>query len=426
MVCKVESKLKSLSWLSSLYFVEGLPNAIVGTLSVGYYKSMGMDNSTIALLTSSLYLPWVLKGIWAPLVDSVSRKRVWILLCASVFFFCFAGLALAQFLESWVFFTASIFWLLGFASATFDISADGFYMLALSPKEQSFFVGVRNAFYRIAVLFGQGALMIIAGKGEALFGGIARGWSVSFGVCAIVAGAAVPIMFLTLPKPESDKSADAVDFPSVLRNMWSVFVEFFTKKHIGTILAFVLLYRFAEAQLLRVVQPFLLDGVAEGGLGMSTAQLGFVYGTVAPVALLGGGVIGGFLISKYGLAKMMLPMACAINLPNIIYVYMAFVQPQNGGLNLALISFEQFGYGLGFSSFMVFLMWASRGANKTANYAICTSLMALGIILPGYFSAFLQLYVGYLAFFEWIMVSTLVSFAVAFLAARLIKKSGGY
>ena len=208
--------------------------------------------------------------------------------------------------------------------------------------------------------------------------------------------------------------------------MWSVFVEFFTKKHIGTILAFVLLYRFAEAQLLRVVQPFLLDGVSEGGLGMSTAQLGFVYGTVAPVALLGGGVIGGFLISKYGLAKMMLPMACAINLPNIIYVYMAFVQPQNGGLNLALISFEQFGYGLGFSSFMVFLMWASRGANKTANYAICTSLMALGIILPGYFSAFLQLYVGYLAFFEWIMVSTLVSFAVAFLAVRLIKKSGGY
>lgn len=422
----VSDKFKKLTWLSPLYFIEGLPNAVVGTLSVGYYKSMGMDNSAIALLTSSLYLPWVLKGFWAPLVDSLSRKRVWILLCASVFFLCFLGLAAAQFVKCWVFLTASIFWLLGFASATFDISADGFYMLALPPKDQSFFVGVRNAFYRIAVLFGQGALMVVAGKGEELFGGVPRGWAVSFGVCSLVAGAAVPILFFALPKPESDKSAGAENALSVLRNMGAVFAEFFSRKHIGTILAFVLLYRFAEAQLLRVVQPFLLDGVVAGGLGMSTVRLGFIYGTVAPIALLGGGIIGGFLISKFGLAKMMMPMACAINLPNIIYVYMAYQQPQNDLLNLALISFEQFGYGLGFSSFMVFLMWASRGENKTANYAICTSLMALGIIIPGFLSAFLQLYTSYTAFFEWIMVSTVVSFAVTYFAVRLVKKSDAY
>ena len=417
---------KALSWLSVLYFVEGLPNAIVASLSVGFYKSMGMDNASIAMLTSFLYLPWVIKGFWGPLVDSYSQKRKLIFDCAGGFFICFLGLALAQFSEHWVFLTACIFWLLGFISATFDISADGFYMLALTSQEQSFYVGIRNAFYRVAVLFGQGAMLAIAGYSKELFGGIERGWAVSFGICALVMGVGIFVLKLSLPHSQVDVVRTTRNVADILRGIVRAFKEFFTKKNIFCILAFVIFYRFAEAQLLRIVQPFFMDSIQNGGLGMSETQVGFVYGTVAPIALLGGGILGGMLISKIGLVRCMLIMACALNLPNLIYVYMAMFQPQDMLLNSAFIAIEQFGYGFGFSGFMVFLMWASKGENQTSSYAICTSLMALGIVLPGCFSGAIQMSVGYVGFFEWIMVSTLVSFAVTIWAVKTVKKSGGY
>ena len=417
---------RALSWLSTLYFIEGLPNAIVASLSVGFYKSMGMDNASIAMLTSFLYLPWVLKGFWGPLVDSYSNKRSWILFCASVFFVCFFGLTLAQFSSHWIFLTASIFWLLGFVSATYDISADGFYMLALTPKEQSFYVGIRNAFYRVAVLFGQGAMMSIAGFSKEIFGSIERGWATSFGICALVVGISVPFLKHSIPVSDADIKRKTENFKDVFVGIVLAFKEFFTKKNIFCILAFVIFYRFAEAQLLRIVQPFFMDSIADGGLGMSETQVGLVYGTIAPIALLGGGIIGGMLISKLGLVRCMLIMACALNLPNLIYVYMAMFQPQSMIINSALIAIELFGYGFGFAGFMVFLMWASKGENQTSSYAICTSLMALGIVIPGCFSGGIQMSLGYLNFFLWIMFSTLVSFAVTVWAVSVVKKTGGY
>ncbi len=404
--------------------MEGLPNAIVASLSVGYYKSMGMSNASIGMLTSFLYLPWVIKGFWGPLVDSYSQKRKWIFACAGIFFVCFAGLSLAQFTEHWVFLSACIFWLLGFASATFDISADGFYMLALSSKEQSFYIGIRNAFYRVAVLFGQGAMLAIAGFSKNLFGGIERGWAVSFGVCALVMGFCIFVLKISLPRAEADIAKNTNKIVDVFNGIVRAFVEFFTKKNILSILAFVIFYRFAEAQLTKIVQPFLLDSIEQGGLGMSETQVGLVYGTIAPITLLGGGILGGILISKIGLVRSLFGMVCALNLPNIIYVYMAIFQPQNVVLNSVLIAFEQFGYGFGFSGYMVFLIWASKGENRTSSYAICTSLMALGILLPGFFSGLIQEEIGYVHFFEWIMLSTLVSFTVAMWAIKTIKKSG--
>ncbi len=419
-------KLRAVSWLSALYFVEGLPNAIVASLSVGYYKSMGLDNSTIAMLTSALYLPWVLKGFWGPLVDSFSTKRRWILACGSIFFLSLVGLSLAQFFESWVLITSAIFWLFAMVSATYDISADGFYMLALSEREQSFFVGIRNAFYRFAVLFGQGAMMILAGVAKDFFGTIEMGWAVSFGVCALIVGISLPLLKQLLPIVSTDSPKEVSNAKDIASNIIVAFKEFFAKKKIGIILLFVLFYRFAEAQLVRIVQPFLLDRIADGGLAMTPAQMGMVYGTFAPIALLGGGILGGMFISRRGLAKSLLIMACAINLPNIIYVYMAAVQPQNLILNAFLISIEQFGYGFGFAGYMVFLMWASEGENKTSSYAICTSLMALGMVFPGFFSGQIQMSIGYYWFFWWIMFATSLSFAVSLLALSLLKKSDKY
>ena len=416
-----------MAWLAPLYFIEGLPNAIVASLSVGYYKSMGMDNASVAMLTSSLYLPWVLKGLWGPVVDAYSKKRSWIFFCSAIFFACLLALSAAQFCKSWTLLTAGIFWILGFASATFDIAADGFYMLALPPRDQSFFIGFRNAFYRVAVLFGQGAMMVFAGSAERLLGSVERGWAVSFGICAAVVGVSLPLLKKSLPSPQIDVAAFTDGgISGVFKNMAEAFGEFFTKKNIVGILAFVLLYRFAEAQLVKIVQPFLLDPVSEGGLGMSKEQMGLIYGTLSPIALLGGGFFGGVLISKFGLARCLIPCAAAINLPNVIYVYMAAAQTQNAALNATLISVEQFGYGLGFSSYMVFLMWVSEGRNRASTYALCTSLMALGMMLPGSFSGAVQQSLGYLGFFNWILVSTSVSFAVAFWASKLLKKSDAY
>ena len=416
--------LRTFVWIFGLYFIEGLPNAIVGTLSVGYYKSMGLDNTKTAMLTSLLYIPWVIKGIWGPLIDSVSTKRRWILLCSGVFALCFIALAAAQFLPCWIAASAAVFWALGFASATYDIAADGFYMLALNEREQSFFVGIRNAFYRVAVLFGQGAMLVIAGWGASKFANKGAGWSLSFGVCAAVVLSCLAFFKAFLPKPPGDLRRSDSRIYGVLLGMKGAFLEFFRKKNIFSILLFILFYRFAEAQLLKIVQPFMLDSKEAGGLGMSLSQLGWIYGTLAPALLLLGGILGGLFISRVGLRRSMLAMAMLMNLPNVIYIYMAACQPDSVYVISALVGFEQFGYGFGFAAYMVYLMFASRGENMTSSYAICTSFMALGIIFPGFFSGAVQSALGYFGFFSWIMLSTLLSFAAAWLAYRTLPRSG--
>ena len=418
-------KKSAWGWLPQLYFIEGLPNAIVGSLSVTYYKSMGMGNTEVAMLTSLLYLPWMLKGFWGPLVDAVSTKRNWIISCLSVFLFAFLALAAAQFFSVWVIASAAVFWILGFASATYDISADGFYMLALDERQQSFFVGIRNAFYRAAVLFGQGAMVVIAGIAQNAFGGgVADGWTVSFLLCAAILLVCLPLFKFTLPQPAEDSPRASAEVGEIFGRIKSAFREFFARREIFSILAFVLLYRFAEAQLTRVVQPFMLDSADCGGLSLSLAEIGLIYGTVAPIVLLCGGILGGIFISRKGLEKSLWTMAAAINLPNIIYVYMAVCKPGSNFLIALLIAVEQFGYGFGFAGYMVFLIFASKGKNKTSNYAICTSLMALGLIFPGLFSGKIQSVLGYSGFFVWVMFATLVSFAVTALALKVVRGKG--
>ena len=414
-------KSSNWAWVPPLYFIEGLPNAIVASLSVGYYMSMGVGNAKAAMLTSGLYLPWFLKGLWGPFVDSVSTKRKWIFFCTALFAVCFAGLALAGFFPRWIAASALMFWTLGFASATFDIAADGFYMLALDDKSQSFFVGIRNAFYRIAVLFGQGAMLVIAGYFGKFFDSPSGGWAVAFLTCAAVCSIAAAYFSKALPRPQTDAPRADSSAGEIVRNMRSAFAEFFSKRHILSILAFVLFYRFAEAQLLKIVQPFLYHGADAGGLGLSLETIGIIYGTAAPIALLGGGIIGGIFISKTGLKRAMLPMALAMNLPNVIYVYMAIVLPQSHIEIASLICVEQFGYGFGFAGYMVYLMWASAGGNRTSTYAIFTSFMALGIMFPGFFSGAVQEFLGYAGFFEWVLFCTLVSFFVTYLAYRTLR-----
>ena len=400
-------------WIPSLYFAQALPNVAVATLSVVMYKNLGLSNTDIALYTSWLYLPWVIKPLWSPLVDLLGRKRGWTVALQFVTGVAFALVALALPGPHFFRLTLAMFWLLAFASATHDIAADGFYMLALSERQQAAFVGVRSTFFRVALLTGQGALVVLAGRLYEADGSYVRAWQVVFGLLAAVFALAALWHLLVLPRPASDRAAPRSH--SMVVEFLAVFAAFFRKPEIATVLAFLLLYRFAEAQLLKLAPPFLLDARDQGGLALSTAELGIAYGTAGVVALTVGGILGGLYIAAVGLKRALWPLLLAMHVPNLAYVALAVWQPSHLGLIGGAIAVEQFGYGFGFTAYMVYmLMVASQdAAHRSAHYAICTGFMALGMMLPGMAAGWLQAQLGYTHFFVWVCIATLPSFAAA-------------
>lgn len=394
------------SWIPTLYFAEGLPYVLVMTVSVIMYKNLGISNAEIAFYTSWLYLPWVIKPFWSPFVDLLKTKRWWI---TTMQLLIGAGLAgIAFFLPTTFFFqaTLAVFWLMAFSSATHDIAADGFYMLALNESEQSLFVGIRNIFYRIATITGQGLLIVLAGMLEKWTGNIPYAWSLVFFVCAGLFIAIGLYHTYQLPKPTTDKGAS-------LGSLGNLFKTFFQKKGIVLSLAFILLYRLGEAQLAKLASPFLLDKPEMGGLNLSTEQVGIIYGTIGVIALLLGGIVGGIVASKHGLKKWLWYMVAAMNVPNLVYVYLAFVQPENFWIISSCVAIEQLGYGFGFTAFMLYLIYVAQGPYQTAHYAICTGFMALGMMLPGMIAGYLQELMGYDWFFVWVCLCTIPGIILA-------------
>lgn len=411
-------------WVPTVYFAEGAPNVIVATVSVILYKKLGISNTEIALYTSWLYLPWTIKPLWSPFVDMFWTKRRWIVAMQILIFLTLIGIALAVTTSLFLVLTITIFALMAFSSATHDIAADGFYMLGLDGSQQAAFVGVRSAFYRIAMVAGQGGLVVLAGTLEPACG-FAHSWSIAFFVIAAIFG----ILFLyhrfILPYPVSDKptlhltsdSRSQIDHPRhrakiILDEFIRTFVLFFKRKDIWAILAFLLFYRFAEAQLVKLVTPFLLDARERGGLGMSTAEVGIVYGTVGIIALTAGGLLGGYAIAKKGLRWWLWPMVVIMHAPDIVFVYLSQIQPSNFLLINIAVGLEQFGYGFGFTAYSMYMILICKGEHKTAHFAICTGIMALGLMMPGMFSGAIQEMVGYGHFFLWVALSTIPGFIV--------------
>ncbi|HCV42241.1 MAG TPA: MFS transporter [Bacteroidetes bacterium] len=405
-------------WVPSLYFAQGLPYVVVMTVSVIMYKRMGISNTDIALYTSWLYLPWVIKPLWSPFIDMFRTKRFWVVSMQFAVAVSLASVALTIPMPNFFQYTLAVFWLMAFSSATHDIAADGFYMLALAQNQQAAFVGVRSTFYRVAMITAQGLLVLLAGQIEQSSGGnISLAWSVTFVVLAGVFGMAFVYHKFVLPFPVSDKSVHVAGSGSVLRDFFATFVLFFKKKNISSTLAFLLLYRFAESQLVKLVSPFLLDGREKGGLGLSTSDVGIVYGTVGVIALTFGGLLGGLVASRRGLKAVLWLMVFSIHLPDAAFVYLSQVQPENLVLINLAVAVEQFGYGFGFTAYLLFMIMISEGEHKTAHYAICTGFMALGMMLPGMFSGALQEYLGYKGFFIWVILSTIPGFVVAALVS---------
>ncbi len=596
------NKRKTWLWVPSLYFAEGIPYVIVMTLSVVFYKRMGVSNTDIALYTSWLYLPWVIKPLWSPVVDILKTKRFWIVSMQLLIGAGLAGVAFTIPVPDFFQYTLAFFWLLAFSSATHDIAADGFYMLGLSRHDQAFFVGIRSTFYRLAMLTGQGLLVILAGYFEAktglptvnvnveavtnigaeelsfdpdkieiktdsssmyfisdedirisaerrdkaainqflsdienwnvengfyeadekatvgsegdtwwrrtitapleiflkqsfnreipetdrlkagnagysyfylskppsegetiilnftyergnksialvksyryeftkdnwyipaiaafqldaqldenagatfagLSGNIPFAWTVVFGVIAGVFLLFFLYHRLILPRPVEDKP-NKTEGKSIMVDFMETFAGFFRKKEIAVILLFLLVYRLGESQLVKLASPFLLDSRELNGLGLTTGDLGLLYGTIGMVALSLGGITGGIAASRKGLKYWIWWMVAAMNLPNLVYVFLSFSQPSSLWIIGSSIAVEQFGYGFGFTAYMLYMIYVSEGRHKTAHFAITTGFMALGMMIPGMISGWLQEIIGYQNFFVWVMICTIPSFLI--------------
>jgi len=393
-------------FIPSLYFAEGLPYIIINTVSVILYKRMGVDNAHIAFWTSFLYLPWVIKMFWGPAVDLYSTKRNWILWTQAAMGLCMLIIAFSLNTVSYFPLSLAAFGVGAFISATYDIATDGFYMLALSKEDQAAFVGLRAGFYRLAMIFGSGLLVFVAGMLEKTSGNIASSWTTVMIIAAMIFGAAVLYHKFALPFPVVDgKRAgnEAVVETSSFREIMS---SYFRQEKVGVMLAFILFYRLGEAMLMKLVSPFLLDTKQAGGLGLATSDVGLVYGTVGILCLVFGGILGGWLISKYGFRRCIWPFVIAMHLPDLFFVYLAYAQPALW-LVYPLVALEQFGYGVGFTAFTVYLMYSAKGKFTTSHYAISTGIMALGMMVPGFVSGWLQQTVGYKTFFIMVCVMTI-------------------
>lgn len=428
--------------MPSLYFAEGVPYFLVNNISVMMFAKMGVPNDELAFFTTLLYFPWFLKGLWAPIVDVVKSKRWWIIAMQAVLTLtCIllvvslpkpdaATMATHQTPVGLFWLTLTLFIIAAFASATHDIAADGYYMLAHDSGSQAKFIGIRSTFYRIAAVFVQGLLVFIAGRIERTTENIPLSWQITLAITAVIMFAVTLYHTFAMPKVEEadDRSA------AKNRSIGVAFSTFFSKPGIWLAVLFMLLYRLPEGLLVKLSLPFLVDGkdcfvrdgqIFGGGLGLSTDTVGLIYGTIGVIALLLGGILGGIYISRYGLKRSLWLMAALLTLPNLVYVYLSAAQPTDLWIIGSAISFEQFGYGFGFTAYMLYMMYFSEGEYKTSHYAICTAFMALSMMIPGFVAGKIELAVGYYMFFWIAIICSITTVLVTAFAYKNINENYG-
>ena len=403
MIAKAESR-NPWSFVPSTYFAEGLPYMIVNTLAVIIFKKMGVSNAEIAAWTSLLYLPWAIKMFWGPLIDMYFTKRGWAIWTQALMAAGLAAAALSLRSPAFLYLATACFMVIAVFSATHDIAVDGFYMIAMNDRDQAFFVGIRAFFYRVAMLTCTGGLVVLAGSLEARTG-VAMSWVLVLLAAAAIMGVLFLYHWLFLPYPAADMPDRSK--ASQLAEFGEIFAAYFKLENVWIGLAFILTYRFGEAMLGKMTAPFLLDKAEAGGLALATSDVGVIYGTVGLISLIVGGLLGGWIISKYGLKRTIWPLAFMLNAPDLVYVYMSMHTALPLKFVYALVAVEQFGYGLGTTAFMFYMITLTGEKFKTAHFAISTGIMAFGMMIPGFVSGFLQQRVGYPEFFVIVCIATI-------------------
>ena len=400
------------AWVPTLYFAEGVPYVAVMTISLILYKRLGMSNTDITLYTSWLYLPWVIKPLWSPFVDMLRSKRWWIVTMQLLIGAALGGVAFTIPVSWWLQGTLCFFWLMAFSSATHDIAADGFYMMGLDEHEQAYFVGIRSTFYRIATIFSSGLLVGLAGALQVLTRSIRYSWSLVF---YLMAGLFIAFWLYhnwALPHPSEDREKHTKTANDIWREFSQTLVTFFQKPQVWAGICFMLFYRMPEGLLAKVSALFLVDAPHNGGLGLSDGEYGLVQGTVGVIGLTLGGILGGICASRDGLKRWLWPMVLAITLPDLVYVLLAYLLPTSLLTISICVFIEQFGYGFGFSAYMLYLIYYSQGEHKTSHYALCTAFMALSMMIPGLFAGALQEAVGYQVFFIIVVLACAMTYVV--------------
>ena len=400
-------------WIPTLYFASGLPYHAITSISDIMYKDMGIDNAGIAMYTSILLIPWTIKPLWSPIVEMTGTRRKWTIVSQGLLAICFALVALCIPSSNFLALTLTAFMVGAFISSTHDIALDGFYIISLPQEKQSFFSGIRNTFYRIAVVFSSGILVMLADRIAKHIGDTTTGWSITFATTAAIMALLYLYNRKTMPHPSSDASRSTSNIKNIFSNYGKIISSYFKKPGIGATLAFLLLFRLPEAQLAKIGKLFLMDSAEKGGLGLEMGDIGFINGVIGITGLIAGGIIGGICISRKGLKYWLWPMVVAISLPDAVYVYLSMAMPENLTVIGSCIFIEQLGYGFGFTAYTLYMIYFAQGEYPTAHFALSTAFMSLGMMLPGMFAGILQEWMGYSNFFLWIMLCTAVTFTVS-------------
>ena len=441
------NKISPLAWIPTLYFAQGIPYFIVNNISVLMLAKMGVPNGKMALFTSLLYLPWMIKPIWSPFIDILKTKRWWIISMQIIMSAAFilltltiphpdaATIASGNTPISMFTITLLLFIITAFASATHDIAADGFYMIALNQSQQAAWVGWRSTFYRLSSIFGQGVLVWIAGTIEKNTANIPLSWKITLLVTAVLFTLISLYHTFIIPKPQGDTSVLDIDNKKkentkisamdIIIEFGRTFKTYFMKPGVLLAIVFMLLYRLPEAFLIKMCTPFLVASKEVGGLGLSTQDVGWIYGVVGVFFLTIGGILGGTFASKKGLKKSLWIMAAFMTLPCATFVYLSMFQPTNTIAICASLAIEQFGYGFGFTAYMLYMMYFSEGERKTSHYAICTAFMAASMLLPGMVAGYIQEVIGYKYFFIMVMICCIATLFVTYLVNKKIDPNYG-
>ena len=392
----------------------GLPFVALSTSSSIMYKNMGISDSQIAFWTSIIMLPWSIKPLWGPFLE-MYKTRTFFVYTTQIFTGCLFGLvALTLKVDHFFSLSIAVLSIIAFSGSTHDTAADGVYLNELSSKLQAKFVGWQGAFYNLAKLLSGGALVYLAGELEKKYG-IANAWMTVmfiYGIIMIVLG-----IYNMKMLPNDSRDAETQSKQEGFNTLKDVIITFFQKKNIWYSLMFIVFYRFAEGQAIKITPLFFKAARVDGGLGLSTSEIGVLYGVVGAASFVLGSIGAGYFVSNKGLTKKTLMMLCAFfNVPFIAYTFLAIAQPVNINIIGLAVGVEYFGYGFGFVGLILFIMQnIAPGKYKMAHYAFGSGLTSLGFIIPSMISGFVSDYLGYKEFFIWVLISTIPAFLITWL-----------
>lgn len=401
-------------WVPTTWFAMGLPFVALASASSILYKNLGVSDSKIAFWTSLIMLPWTLKPLWGPFLEMYKTKKFFVYSTQIFTGVLFGLVALSLHASSFFSISIAILAIIAFSGATHDTAADGVYLNELDARQQAQFVGWQGAFYNIAKIVSGGLLVYLAGIFENKIG-IVNAWSIVmllYGAIMILLG-----LYNRMVLPSGGEAKTVHSAREAMATLKDVIISFFQKKYIWFGLAFIVLYRFAEGQAIKITPLFFKASRAEGGLGLSTEQIGMLYGVFGAAAFVLGSIAAGYFVSNKGLNRKTLLLLCAIfNIPFAAYTYLAIALPENLYVIGAAVAVEYFGYGFGFVGLILFIMQQiAPGKYKMAHYAFASGLMNLGFMLPSMISGMVSDYLGYKEFFIWVLISTAPSFLVTWL-----------